>query len=176
MAKDQRFHEKTTASLFFQVAVRRSSLEGHFYFGSGFMKKVMINHDGHTSRDEDGASFMEKQKTRVDLIGGEGNAFFIIGTVGKALLKKGVERKAKEYIEKATDGDGDNLLKVVMNDVDADINATKQGRVAAEEITHFDTTGAAIQDLATAGYAFALAIKRNWQPYSYLAIDICRCN
>jgi alanine dehydrogenase len=40
------------------------------------------------------------------------------------------------------------------------INGTKQGRATREQITLFDTTGVAIQDLATAGYAFEQAAKR----------------
>ena len=41
------------------------------------------------------------------------------------------------------------------------INGTKPGRMSAQEITVFDTTGVAIQDLATAGYALEEAIKKN---------------
>lgn len=40
------------------------------------------------------------------------------------------------------------------------INNTKQGRMTAEEVTVFDTTGVAIQDLATAGYALEEAVRR----------------
>ncbi len=40
------------------------------------------------------------------------------------------------------------------------INGTKPGRTTPEEITVFDTTGVAIQDLATAGYAVAEALKK----------------
>lgn len=40
------------------------------------------------------------------------------------------------------------------------INGTKPGRLAREEITIFDTTGVAIQDLATAGYALEQAVKK----------------
>lgn len=40
------------------------------------------------------------------------------------------------------------------------INKTKPGRLSAEEITVFDTTGVAIQDLATAGYALEEALKK----------------
>lgn len=39
-------------------------------------------------------------------------------------------------------------------------NGTKKGRRASEEITVFDTTGVAIQDLATAGYAYEEAMKK----------------
>jgi alanine dehydrogenase len=40
------------------------------------------------------------------------------------------------------------------------INGVKKGRRTPEEITVFDTTGVAIQDLATAGYAFEEALKK----------------
>ena len=40
------------------------------------------------------------------------------------------------------------------------INGIKPGRITREEITLFDTTGVAIQDLATAGYAFEQALKK----------------
>ena len=63
---------------------------------------------------------MKKQKPQVKLIGRDGNAFFIIGTVRKALLKEGMGQEAKEFMEKATSGDYNNLLRVVMEYVDVD--------------------------------------------------------
>ena len=63
---------------------------------------------------------MKNQKPKVKLIGRDGNAFFILGTVRKALLKKGMEEEAKEFMEKATSGDYDNLLRVVMDFVDVE--------------------------------------------------------
>ena len=63
---------------------------------------------------------MEKEKPSVKLIGQDGNAFFILGTVRKALLKEGMEKEAKEFMEKATSGDYDNLLRVVMEYVDVE--------------------------------------------------------
>ena len=65
-------------------------------------------------------TIMEKQKPKVKLIGKDGNAFFILGTVRKALVKEGMEREAEEFMEKATSGDYDNLLKVVMDYVDVE--------------------------------------------------------
>jgi alanine dehydrogenase len=41
------------------------------------------------------------------------------------------------------------------------INGAKPGRLSDREVTVFDTTGVAIQDLATAGYAVEEAIKKN---------------
>jgi len=63
---------------------------------------------------------MKKQKPKVKLIGRDGNAFFIIGTVRKACLKEGMGQEAKEFMEKATSGDYNNLLRVVMEYVDVD--------------------------------------------------------
>ena len=63
---------------------------------------------------------MEKEKPKVKLIGQDGNAFFILGTVRKALLKEGMVKEAKEFVEKATSGDYDNLLRVVMDFVDVE--------------------------------------------------------
>ncbi len=57
---------------------------------------------------------MSKQKPIVKLIGQDGNAFFILATVRKALLKAGLKNEAQEFIQKATAGDYDNLLKVVL--------------------------------------------------------------
>ena len=63
---------------------------------------------------------MDKQKPIVKLIGKDGNAFFIIGTVKKALVKAGMNQEAKEFMEKATSGDYNNLLRVVMDFVDVE--------------------------------------------------------
>lgn len=63
---------------------------------------------------------MEKQKPKVKLIGRDGNAFFIIGTVKKALLDAGMEHEADEFMRKATAGDYNHLLQVVMEYVDVE--------------------------------------------------------
>lgn len=63
---------------------------------------------------------MERQKPKVKLIACDGNAFFIMGTVRKALLKAGLEEEAKEFVKKATSGDYDNLLRVVIEYVDVE--------------------------------------------------------
>ena len=56
-----------------------------------------------------------KVKPKVKLAGEDGNAFFIMGRVSKALRKAGAD---KEYIDKyhkeATSGDYDNLLRITM--------------------------------------------------------------
>lgn len=57
---------------------------------------------------------------KVQLTGKDGNAFFILGTVQRALRKHDVpETEIKEIMDKATSGDYDNLLRVVMETVDA---------------------------------------------------------
>ena len=63
---------------------------------------------------------MEKTRIKVCLIGKDGNASFIIGTVKRALLKAGMHEEASEFVKEATSGDYDNLLRVVMEYVDVE--------------------------------------------------------
>jgi hypothetical protein len=52
----------------------------------------------------------------VQLTGGDGNAFAILGAVSKALKKAGVSKEEQEaYYQEATSGDYDNLLRVSMS-------------------------------------------------------------
>jgi hypothetical protein len=60
-------------------------------------------------------------KPKVKLIGQDGNAFFILGTVRNALLKEGLKEEAEEFMKKATSSNYDDLLKVVMDYVDVDM-------------------------------------------------------
>lgn len=60
------------------------------------------------------------EKPKVKLIGEDGNAFLIIGKVLKALKRAGLEHLCKEYTDKATSGDYDNLLAVTMEYVDVE--------------------------------------------------------
>jgi len=49
----------------------------------------------------------------------DGNAYFILGTVRKALKKAGADEEyIKEYTDEATSGDYDNLLAITMNYVE----------------------------------------------------------
>ena len=61
------------------------------------------------------------EKPTVQLTGADGNAFFIIGTVGKALRRNGAD---KEYVEKfqeeAMSGDYNNVLCTAMKYVDVE--------------------------------------------------------
>ncbi len=54
------------------------------------------------------------EKPTVKLIGKDGNAFFIIGTVNKALKKAGFIKEAKEFMAEAMGGDYDNVLQTAM--------------------------------------------------------------
>lgn len=59
------------------------------------------------------------KKPTVQLVGKDGNAFFILGTVKKALKKAGYsEDQISEYRKEATSGDYENLLQVTMKWVD----------------------------------------------------------
>lgn len=57
-------------------------------------------------------------KIKVELIGKDGNAYFIIGTVKKALKEAGLHKEAEQYAEEAKSGDYDHLLCVTMEYVD----------------------------------------------------------
>ena len=60
-----------------------------------------------------------KIKPTVKLIGTDGNAFFILGRVKKALLKAGADKEyVSKYMGEAMAGDYDNLLVVTMGYVD----------------------------------------------------------
>jgi hypothetical protein len=50
-------------------------------------------------------------EVQVELIGQDGNAFAILGSVKRALLKNGVDKEeVNVYLEEAMSGDYDNLL------------------------------------------------------------------
>lgn len=52
---------------------------------------------------------------RARIIGGDGNAFAILGTVRKALQKGGVSRTEQDqFMQEATSGDYDHLLNTCM--------------------------------------------------------------
>mgnify|MGYP001231011094 FL=1 len=52
----------------------------------------------------------------VKLVGEDGNAFSILGKVKRALRSGGVsDAEVSEFLEEATAGDYDHLLRVVMN-------------------------------------------------------------
>ncbi len=50
----------------------------------------------------------------VELLGEDGNAFAIMGQVGKALKRAGHRNMVDEYVAEATSGDYDHLLQVTM--------------------------------------------------------------
>ena len=60
-------------------------------------------------------------KPAVKLVGENGNAFFILGKVKKAMLSAGASRnETTEFMRKATAGNYDNLLRVCMEYVDVE--------------------------------------------------------
>lgn len=57
----------------------------------------------------------------VQLTGEDGNAFFIMGRVSRAMRKAGISQEDIDlYHEEATAGDYDNLLQVTMRTVTCD--------------------------------------------------------
>jgi hypothetical protein len=59
------------------------------------------------------------RKPVVQLIGQDGNAFFIMGKIQQALRKAGADKQyIDQYISEAMSGDYDNLLVVSMNYAD----------------------------------------------------------
>ena len=62
---------------------------------------------------------MPKTNIKVKLIGNDGNAFFILGSVLRAMRKAGLPQDTiTEYTDKAKSGDYDNLLRVTSEYVD----------------------------------------------------------
>lgn len=61
---------------------------------------------------------MTKTNIKVKLLGNDGNAFYILGTVRRALEKAGYRDLAKQYIKEATTGDYNNLLAVTQEYVE----------------------------------------------------------
>ncbi len=54
-------------------------------------------------------------EVKVKLVGEDGNAFSILGRVTKALRRDGVDEEIiSEFVEEATAGDYDNLLRTVI--------------------------------------------------------------
>jgi len=57
---------------------------------------------------------MALTNVEVKLLGEDGNAFFILGQVRRALVRAGHRDLAEQYIKEATSGDYDHLLRVTM--------------------------------------------------------------
>ena len=57
-------------------------------------------------------------KPKVKLVGKDGNAFFILGTVKNALKKAGMKKEAESFFKEASSGDYDNLLQTCMKYVE----------------------------------------------------------
>jgi hypothetical protein len=63
---------------------------------------------------------MAKTNVRVKLVGQTGNAYFILGTVKRALERAGHKNLVEQYMKEAQAGDFDNLLRVTMEYVEVD--------------------------------------------------------
>lgn len=63
---------------------------------------------------------MPKTNVIVKLTGEDGNAFYIMGKVIKALKQAGLDEMAKQYEMEATAGDYENLLRVTMKFVEVE--------------------------------------------------------
>ena len=61
---------------------------------------------------------MTKTTIKVKLLGNDGNAFYILGTVKRALEKAGYKDLAKQYMKEATIGDYNHLLAVTQEYVE----------------------------------------------------------
>ena len=61
---------------------------------------------------------MTKANIKVKLLGNDGNAFYILGTVKRALEKAGHRDLAKQYMKEATTGDYNHLLAVTQEYVE----------------------------------------------------------
>lgn len=61
---------------------------------------------------------MTKTNIKVKLLGNDGNAFYILRAVRRALEKAGYRDLAKQYIKEATAGDYDHLLAVTQEYVE----------------------------------------------------------
>lgn len=68
---------------------------------------------------------MAKQKKPVVKGPVDGNVFVVMGAVTRALKRAGQADKVKEYREKATAGDYNNLLRVSMEYVDFELWPTQ---------------------------------------------------
>ncbi|MFZ2656623.1 MAG: hypothetical protein WAX69_16940 [Victivallales bacterium] len=63
---------------------------------------------------------MPKTNVIVKLTGEDGNAFYIMGKVIKALKLAGLDEMAKQYEMEAMAGDYENLLRVTMKFVEVE--------------------------------------------------------
>lgn len=59
------------------------------------------------------------KKPKCELVGQDGNAYFIMGRVSRALRRAGVGQNViDEYTKKSTSGDYDNVLRTAMEYID----------------------------------------------------------
>ena len=64
---------------------------------------------------------MPKTDVTVKLVGNDGNAFSVLGSVRKAMRKGGVSQEViDDYLSEAMSGDYNHLLRVTMNYVNVE--------------------------------------------------------
>ena len=63
---------------------------------------------------------MPKTDVKVKLVGNDGNAFTILGTVRTALKRAGHKDLAAEFMKEAMSGDYDHLLQTAMEYVEVE--------------------------------------------------------
>ena len=63
---------------------------------------------------------MPKTGVVVKLVGRDGNAFYILGAVSRALRRAGHEDLSKAFLKEATEGDYDHLLRTAMTYVEVE--------------------------------------------------------
>ena len=75
--------------------------------------------DGSAERGKGSFAVVKYPNVHVRLVGQEGNAFFILGTVAKALRRGGVsDEEVKQFQKEAMSGDYEELLAACLRWVD----------------------------------------------------------
>lgn len=87
----------------------------HEYSTTEYMSPKCI-HCGEDSHEDKLAAAVEKYgKPELQLIGEDGNGFFIVSRANRALERAGWDREAIQlFTDEATSGDYDHLLQTVM--------------------------------------------------------------
>lgn len=82
---------------------------------------------------------------KYDLVGVDGNAWAVMGYVGRALKNEGLGNLVDEYQKKAMSGDYDNLLRVSLEYLDKANEAAAENGYEDEENLYFDEEDSEIE-------------------------------
>lgn len=63
---------------------------------------------------------MPKTNVKVSLVGKDGNAFAVLGAVKNAMVKAGLVKESKEFMNEAMSGDYNHLLVTAMKWVEVE--------------------------------------------------------